>query len=539
MSVVGYADLHSHPMAHLAFGGMRGERAYFWGEPTGSLAQALRDCSSAHSFLHGGGLLPQFTPHEKPGFDGYDTFASWPKHTSLLHQQMHVAGIQRAFLGGLRLMVASAVNSELLADMYHGPGIDSSDETAIAAQLQGMRAMADACSAWMQIVTTPGEARAVMEAGKLAVVLAIEVDSIAGEAMRRDGQLDPAAASGLVQKWWNAGVRMLNPVHLVDNALAGTAIYDDRFNLENHYLLRKWSHHEPQPWFYAAEAVAGDLSDVRFLLGGNPESALLINLYNQGYPTYIKQLGRTGHANKRSLSAAGVAFIEAMMDHGMLIDVEHLSSHALDRVLSLAQNRSYPLISSHTLLRALAVRRPDSSLYVPGCATEAMRSDRQLRALGKLGSVLGVAGHVGPIAGLSSDTSRNWARAYRHAHDTLGMPAVAIGTDTNGLAQAPGPRFRHDPSSPNQLRPLDPADSVRSIRYGEDLIPQVKRTLERSALGKRHFDYNTDGLAHYGLLPDFTVDVALSLGGEESLAAFFHSAEAFVEAWQRCVASSQ
>jgi hypothetical protein len=58
--------------------------------------------------------------------------------------------------------------------------------------------------------------------------------------------------------------------------------------------------------------------------------------------------------------------------------------------------------------------------------------------------------------------------------------------------------------------------------------------LEQTALGKKKFSYNTEGLAHYGLLPDFTLDLALSLGGEESLGAFFNSAEAFVAVWEKC-----
>jgi len=225
------------------------------------------------------------------------------------------------------------------------------------------------------------------------------------------------------------------------------------------------------------------------------------------------------------------------MDRGMLIDVEHLSSRAFDSTLAIARRRSYPLISSHTGLRALAVPRPPEALHVKGCSNEAMRNDQQLRALKDLGSVLGVGGHVGLIQDLSYDVSTGWAQAYRHAQDTLGFDAVAIGTDMNGLAAAPGPRFASDPAAPGGLRPLNPDDAVRPIRYGKDQIPIIKRALEQTAMGKRKYDFNTDGLAHYGLLPDFTLDVALSVGGKDALAAFFNSAEAVVKAWTTCAPS--
>jgi microsomal dipeptidase-like Zn-dependent dipeptidase len=163
-----------------------------------------------------------------------------------------------------------------------------------------------------------------------------------------------------------------------------------------------------------------------------------------------------------------------------------------------------------------------------------MRSDEQLLALKNLGSLVGIGGHVGVIKDLSFDTSAGWARAYRHARDHLGLDAIAVGTDMNGLATAPGPRFVPDAQAPDGLRARDPDDSIRPIHYGQDLVPIVRQTLEQTALGKKTFNYNTEGLAHYGLLPDFTLDVALSLGGEESLEAFFRSAEAFVELWERC-----
>lgn len=544
--IIGYADLHCHPMAHLGFGGRIGDRALFWGEPTGPLDQALPCCRSAHEFLQGG-LVPIFTEPEKK-YRGHPDYLDWPRHNTIIHQQMYVDAVKRAFHGGLRLMVASAVNNELLADIYHGRQLPQAfDEHAIRAQLDGMKTFAAANKSWMEVVRTPGEARAAILAGRLAVVLAIEVDSIVGGSMRHDGDLDPTAAAATVQKWWDEGARLINPIHLVDNALGGTAIFDDRFNLANHYLHAKWGAPRPAEFFKVEGVGPGSAdADVRYLLGVDPASSLLITVYGKGYPPYAEDHGATGHVNERGLSAAGAAFLEAMMNLGMLIDVEHMSSKALDGTLKLAEARRYPLVSSHTGLRTLAVPRTPQDPFVKGCASEGMRTDAQLRRLASVGGVIGIGGHVGRIRNLDLDCSRSWAWSYRHLRDVIGVDAIAIGTDMNGFAQAPGPRFRYDSAGrlvpivdlPNvEQLPLNQwAERNRPIAYDKDFIPFVGKVLERSALGaRRKFDFNTDGFAHYGMLPDFTLDVALSMGGQESLRAFYHSAEAFIEAWERCV----
>jgi microsomal dipeptidase-like Zn-dependent dipeptidase len=486
-------------------------------------------------------VVPSLTEPETSSYEGYPSFDCWPNHKTVIHQQMYKDSIQNAFNFGLKLIVASAVNSELLADLYdNGNPIDTSDETSIVAQLTGMRAFAAQCSDWMQIVTSPAEARGVIEAGKLAVVLAIEVDSVCGGGFRRPDQLEPALVDAIVQKWFDMGVRLINPVHLVDNALGGTAIYDDRFNLSNHYLYRKYASQEPEPWWWNAVAASGDTADVRFLLGANTDNDLLINFYGQGYPGYMKELGLVGHVNGNSLSAAGLAFVTAMMKRGMLVDVEHMSSAMLNAMLDVAEARSYPLVSSHTGFRGLAVPRatgPDAPLYVRGCATEAMRTDSQLQRLQKLGSIVGIGGHVGFVQDLTIDASTGWARAYRYAQ-ALGIDKIAIGTDMNGFATTPGPRFVRDPTSPSGYQALQPGDPARPLRYGIDLVPNVQKILQMAALGQTFTDYNVSGMTHYGTLPDFTLDVALQQDAGESLDMFFHSAEAFIEVWESCLSAA-
>ena len=53
--------------------------------------------------------------------------------------------------------------------------------------------------------------------------------------------------------------------------------------------------------------------------------------------------------------------------------------------------------------------------------------------------------------------------------------------------------------------------------------------------GTREFDYNLDGLAHYGLIPDMLQDAANRLKARlepDGLAALFQSAEGYIQVWE-------
>ncbi len=58
--------------------------------------------------------------------------------------------------------------------------------------------------------------------------------------------------------------------------------------------------------------------------------------------------------------------------------------------------------------------------------------------------------------------------------------------------------------------------------------------LRRSTAGDRAFDINVDGIAHYGLLPDFFQDLRNSGLTHADLAPLFRSAEDYIRTWERC-----
>src|SRR5262249_1108229 len=125
--VWGFADSHAHPASHLAFG-----QNLLHGEPFGPMAEKLGSCESKHGKLGTGGpgteVKSIFMSLVEPPYDretgepgkpvvghrpgGYPIFDGWPRYTTRAHQQMHLEWIRRAWQGGLRVMVALAVNNE-------------------------------------------------------------------------------------------------------------------------------------------------------------------------------------------------------------------------------------------------------------------------------------------------------------------------------------------------------------------------------------------------------------------------------------------
>ena len=58
--------------------------------------------------------------------------------------------------------------------------------------------------------------------------------------------------------------------------------------------------------------------------------------------------------------------------------------------------------------------------------------------------------------------------------------------------------------------------------------------LTRSVAGRRDFDINLDGMAHYGMLPDFLQDLRNNGATPDQLAPLFRSAEDYIKMWERC-----
>lgn len=467
----GFADLHCHPMSHLGFG-----RRLFWGAPDGGPIEAvLRTCEEAHG-AGGTGIFvgnPALTRFEDPGFGGAighmtggaRNFDGWPRFTTLIHQQMWVDWIRRSFDGGLRLMVALAVNNEFLARELGGVA-PYDDVTVVEAQLRAMSAFASRHQEWMAVALSPQEARAIIEGGRLAVVLGVEVDSL-GNWRRESDCSDDDVRRYLQHLHDDLGVRHLFTVHLADNAFAGAAVYDDRFALLNRALNDD---------YIQVEDASAD--GIEFRLEVDPGLAVdwyksPVNFTDPFGGAYYRppESYRTtagGHANRRGLTARGRTLIAEMMRLGMVIDVDHMSKRALHETLDMAEAARYPVVSGHTGFRELrwhwqADGRGETA-SVHKCGNESQKSAADIERIARLGGIVAPVLSQGDVrAAAEADPSlparvpndcagsaTSWAQAYLYAVRKMGGRGVAMGTDGNGLNKLPGPRF-----GPNAAYDLD------------------------------------------------------------------------------------
>jgi microsomal dipeptidase-like Zn-dependent dipeptidase len=523
----GFADLHTHPMSHLAFGGVA-----FWGESDGPIETALPWCIPAHGVdglgIAGkdGNILMAFFEQTGYGLDighhvgGYPQFDGWPRFTSIVHQQMHIDWIRRAYDGGLRLMVAHVLNNEMLANQYNGHE-PYDDRSAVEAQIAAMKEQVARHLDWMEIAYTPADARRIIQQNKLAIVLGIEVDSLGN-------WKDPQAVTQdefrayLQHLYHDLGVRHLFPVHMANNVFSGSAIYQDVFSLVNHFL-----HDE----YFQVED--GTSYDIQFRLEVDPGPAIEIGRVTQGYnPPYSQVSG--GHMNKAGLTDQGHFFLQEMMSLGMLIEVDHMSHKAVEDTLDLVEQHDYPVVAGHVGFRELSWKWEEETASIHKCASEGLKSASQIERIRKLGGIIApIASQIdirevgdvipslkGKVQGDCAGSSKTWAQAYLYAVEKMGGRGVAIGTDTNGFAKFNGPRFGlnasyfldynvdgmgRDPER-RALRKEQVEAQENGVRYDSPLIDPRQYRFEGVLQGDVYDDLERDiwqaiGLYHAGYNP--------------------------------------
>lgn len=486
----GFADLHAHLMAHLAFGGNA-----FWGEPYDPVhpgEEGMQHVMGSCAPIHGGliNINPEFG---HPAGGGWPDFIIWPRFTTLVHQQAYIDWLYRAYQGGLRLATCLAVNNELLATKSD-PRLPPDDRSAIQAQVAGMKAMIDfvdrqsggAGKGWLQIAGSPDDARRIIQANKLAIILGVEVDSLGNWRRVEDlkeacqGDLNQARLLiGLELDWLYAlGVRQITPIHLTNNAFGGTAIYMRFLETVNVFITGEpWSVEDA--WQtgvrYRMDQDEDDLIDESkrelAMSGGRKRAVHRHTLVDQiaDLKTIIGTFSapkiRGGHANARSLNQYGVILLEEMMKRGMVIDIDHMSEKSTDAALDLAEAHAYPVMTSHSWFRDLLFSaeneftREDENSYgtssVHKVAHEAGKRGDQIERIARLGGMVSPILNQGDIAGLRqampelaskihatcAGSSTAWAEAYLYALAKMGGKGVALGSDINGAACLPGPRF--------------------------------------------------------------------------------------------------
>src|SRR3954462_1833658 len=485
----GFADAHLHIPAALRAGGLviSGENFNRFG-----VSEALGHDADVHgsdgSLDFTGNLLRNGTPTGTHDTHGWPTFTGWPTYDTYTHQQVYYRWLERAWKGGMRLVTAQLVEDQPLCETEPLRS-HSCDETAtIALHARRLRELRDYVDAqaggpgrgWFRLVYSPGAARRAIERGKLAVLIGVESSNPFG-CSETQGQPNCTRAdidSGIA-RLRKIGVRTMFVAHWTDNALAGAALAGgDKgtfiATLQISQTGRPFST-GPCPHPEQGEVVGPPAP-----LPGVPQSV-------SGAPP-ITAAGDSGQrqCNTRGLTALGEYAVGRLMDDHMLIEVDHLSEYARDRVLQIAAARHSPLVSSHT---------NTGGLWVP----------EELQQLYKLG---------GFATARIDDAPR--MRTALLSFKRYGATGVGLGSDTGGFNALPGPATD---AAKHPLRyPFRSFD--RRVRFS------------RQRTGTRAFDVNRDGVAHYGLLPDLLANVARQPRGGRALSTLFGSAAAYLRTWR-------
>ena len=500
-SVFGFADSHLHINAAFRAGGrvIHGENFNRFGI-TKALGNDAADHGEDGSDDITGNLLRDGLPFGKHDTAGWPGFTGWPTAGTNTHQQLYYVWLQRAWKAGLRLIVAQTVEDEPICEIMPVKSHSCDETETIKREIKSLRALQNYVDAqaggkgrgWFRLVYTPREARAAIARGKLAVVIGMETSNPFGCSELKDApnctrqEIDRGIAD-LRQ----AGVRGVFLAHWVDNALAGPApeggVKGAFINVFNKFQTGDWLEvgECPDP---AEGEVLESLGpvEIQVLSTFYPKTQYLRNEPLPEYPD-------TPVCNTKGLTALGRYAVRKLMDEGMLIELDHLSEKSREAVLEIAEARNYPLVSGHT-------------------GTGGPWSADKLRRLYALGGFASATPDDAP--GLT-DKILSFAK-YRSKNRFFG---VGLGTDTGGFASLPGP--------PEGEKPL--SYPFRSY--------DGKVRFDRERTGKRTFDFNEDGVAHYGLFADLLADVERQPRGDRAMASLFRSAEAYLRTWERAYRS--
>jgi hypothetical protein len=116
----------------------------------------------------------------------------------------------------------------------------------------------------------------------------------------------------------------------------------------------------------------------------------------------------------------------------------------------------------------------------------------------------------------------------------LGMPMT---TDVNGACSLPKPdKEKPDREEKENPIPLDyEKEGIGSLYhdlYNESVVDVSKVRFHKQVTGNRTFDVNKDGMAHYGLIPDY-IKLRQIQDPDITFNAFFNGAEAYLRMLER------
>lgn len=495
--VVGFADLHNHQPTPEGFGG---------GVIAGTVGATARfpSCTEDHARAKTGlaGLVVKQHPKEgtataQGSYEaGHGVSCSTTTGTTTrcwadsVHHKLGIDALKLAHDNGLKLMITHALSNQALCYLAASINPDDhhcSDMESAKLQIHALKAFDDAHD-WYEIVRDPWAARRAIAAGRLAVVLGIEVSNIFpdsdGDQIRQ------------LHEVYAMGVSLVYVVHESDSEFAGTAY-----------------HHWP------TLLVNQELKQLKTAFSGGGHSSLLAWL-NPAVRALANDDVAVIH-NPKGLEPAGRALLEEMMRLHMIIDIDHLSHAAVDDVYDLARDHDYyPLLAGHTRVESLlAGKTREQTMELTG-------NDKIFGYIADTGGMVALRtgpDHIGNHDGTpGGNDCRGSVKSFNQLYQWVvdHRLRVAFGTDLGGYVPGVGPRWGADAC------PLEGAD-VRAARVAaQGPAPANPPGAQPSGWST----YLDRGLVDIGALPSLLFDMTL-LGVDT--APLQRSAEDFLDMWER------
>jgi microsomal dipeptidase-like Zn-dependent dipeptidase len=496
--VKGLLEGHMHGMAFEFLGGKAhcGRPWHKYGAP-----YALRDCPD-HEVGNGCAAILENVLYGEPArchdHVGWPTFNDWPHPDSLTHESLYYRWLERAWRGGLRIFVNLFVENRVLCEVYPLKQNSCNEMDSVLLQAKRIRELQDYIDAqsggpgkgWFRIVRNPFQARRVINKGKLAVIQGMEVSEPFNCRLNFPTGA-PNCDEGDIDFWLDKldqlGVRQLEITNKFDNALTGVAGDGGEFGvaIDGAQFLTSGSFWDlgpcEDPHYHDNSPATAVVPDQDQIFGAGLSELL-------GLPP-LPIYGEPPNCNQRGLSDLGEHAIRTITEHRMVFDPDHMSVLARNQALDLVEDIDYPgVFSSHSWSTEDALPR----IY-------------------RLGGV------VTPYAGDSEGFVHKWQH-LRSVRKKMGRQyyGVGYGADANGFGSQGSPRAS---AAENPL--VYPFKSFDG-----------KVTLDRQVSGERVFDLNEDGVAHYGLYPDWIADLRL-LAGNRIIRDMGRGAEAYLQTWER------
>ncbi len=519
-TVTGTIDAHTHVTAFEFLGG-----DWHCGKPWDpfGIPHALPNCAPYEQGTNG--QVESFVDYGAPAHQhdtqGWPTFRAWPSPTDLAEEGDYYTGIERAWKAGLRVMVTQLVDNEALCDLMSSRRNPCDDMASVRIQAGDLRALQNYIDAqaggpgkgFFQVVTNPFQARAVINSGKLAVVEGIEVSDLfhCGEVLGTPKCNESDIDAGL-REVRGLGVSTFFPVHKFDNAFGGAKMDSG----EEGVLINGGNHLETGQFFDVKTCTGPehDTTQMSSVPAGGGLASLLAVQDKLRPATSVKShpnlsigglLGSSSggsqgaaagavpvyppppHCNQRGLTPLGSYLIKKMVQEHLIVELDHMDAKTADATLSILEAHRYSgVVSAHSW---------DSPQENP--------------------RIYNLGGFVTPIAGASPPAFiSQWKTSLkiRNKH-FYGGTGFGYGADMNGLAE------ESQPTSGNPIHyPFKSYDG--------------KVTFTREQWGQRTFDINKDGVANYGMFPDWLNELQ-TVAGRPILTDMFHGAEAYLQMWER------